>query len=60
MICDKGKGLKLKSFSEECIKLCSSENRQTGVKGGVKHKRQDVAKFNRNNYHLQKNRMLNT
>ena len=42
MICDKKKGLK-SFFSEDCIKLCSSENGQTDVKVGVKHKkRQDI------------------
>ena len=32
MICDKNKSLEFQFFSEECIKLCSSENRHIGVK----------------------------
>ena len=33
MICDKNKGLKLKTFAEECIMLCSYGDSQIGVKG---------------------------
>ena len=56
MICDKIKGLKFKSVSEDFIRLCSSENRQTGVKCVVtQNKVQNSARFNRSNYHLQKN-----
>ena len=33
--------------------IFSSENRQTGVKGGLNHKKgQDVAKTNKSNYYL--------
>ena len=33
IICDKNKEFKFKCFDEECFKLFSYENRQTGVKG---------------------------
>ena len=40
----------IRKKSEECFKLCSSENRHTGVKGGVKHKKgQYDANLNRMN-----------
>ena len=32
MICENNKEFKFKSFSLECFKLCSYENRKTGVK----------------------------
>ena len=61
IICDNNKGLKFKSFSEECFKLCSYANMQTVVKGGLYHKaKKGVTKLNRSNYHLQKNIMFNT
>ena len=55
MIYDKNKEFIFISVSGECFKLCSYENCQTSVKGGLKHKkRQDVSKFNRRHYYLQK------
>ena len=51
---DKIKGLK-SIFSEECIKLCSYENRNNGVKGVVNNNGINyVSKLNRRHYHLQK------
>ena len=38
MICDKNKEFEFKRFSEECIKLFSSENGYRGLKGLIKHK----------------------
>ena len=47
IICDKGKEFE--------FKLCSYENRKTGEQGALKSKkRQDVTKFNRRHYNLQK------
>ena len=47
----------IQRFAEECIKLCSSENRHTGVEGGFNHnKRQDISKIKRRHYHLQRGR----
>ena len=55
MIYDKSKYSKLKSFLKECIKLFSSENRQMGVKVGLKNnKRRYVTKMTIGHYHLQK------
>ena len=54
-ICDNNQGFNFKSFPEECFKLRTFENIQTGVKGGLKHnKRHDIAKFNKGHYDLQK------
>ena len=54
-MCDKNKVLILKSFVEECIKFCYSENRQFFVNGGLKHnKSKDIYKTNRRHYNLQK------
>ena len=39
MIYDKNKWFKFKCFSEECFKLYSYENRQTGKKGGLNNKK---------------------
>ena len=39
IICDKNKEFKFKGFSEECFKMCSCENIQTGVKGELIHKK---------------------
>ena len=39
MICDKNKELRFNFVSEDCIKLCSSENILIDVKGGLKHKK---------------------
>ena len=53
IIFDKNKGFKLKKFSEECVRLCSSENDQTDVKGGLRHKKvQEISKMNRRHYNL--------
>ena len=50
MICDTIKEFKLIFSLEDCLKFCSY-----GIKSGLNHpKRQDVAKFNRRNYNLQK------
>ena len=55
MICDEKKEWKFKRFYEYFIKLCSSENGQIGVKGGLKHKkRQYISEITRRHYHLQK------
>ena len=43
--CDKNKELKLK-FSEECIKLCSSKNRDMGIKLGLNHRKRKNIKQN--------------
>ena len=55
VICDKNTELKFKSFSEECIKLCFSENGHMGVKGVLNHNKiQYISKIKRRNNHLQK------
>ena len=47
--------IEIQTDSEECMKLCSSENRHTGVKGGLNNnKRKDISKITRNHYRLQK------
>ena len=49
-ICDKKKSFKFKTLSVKCFKLCSYENRQTGVKDQLKHeKKQDFENLNRRN-----------
>ena len=53
--------IEIQLFSEDCFKLCSYENSQTGVKGGLNHKKiKDVSILNKRNYYLQKKRMSNT
>ena len=43
------------------IQVCSYENRQTCVKGVLKHnKRQDISKLDKSHYHLQIKIMFNT
>ena len=56
MICEKKKELKFKAFSEEWIKLCSSENIHMGVKGVLNHRKiQYISKITRRDYYLQNN-----
>ena len=56
MICDNNQEFKFNGFSEECFKLCSYENKQTGVKGEIKqNKRQYISKLNQMQYQKQKN-----
>ena len=55
IICDNNKELKFNSFSEELFKLCSYENRKTGVKCGLQNKKlQYVTKSNTGIYHYKK------
>ena len=55
MICENNNNIKIKSFSKECIKLCSSENRHMGVKVGLNHKkRQNISEMTRRYYHFLK------
>ena len=57
MICDNNKVFNFKSFTGDCTRLCSFENIDMGIIGGLNHKkRQDVAKNTRRYYHLQKER----
>ena len=37
IICDNNKSFKFDFFAEECFKLCSYQNWQTGVKCGLKN-----------------------
>ena len=54
MIYDKNKWYKFKFVSEDCIKLCSSENIHMVVVGGLNHnKRQGIFKMKRRHYYLQ-------
>ena len=55
MICDKNQEFKLKTFAEECFRLCYYDNKQNDIKVRLNcNKRQYIAKFNKGNYHLQK------
>ena len=55
MICDRKKVLKFNIPPEECIKLCSSEDMQTGVKSRLEHKKvQVIAKLSWRNCNLEK------
>ena len=48
-------------FAEECIKLCTSEGSQMGVKGILKHKRiQDIVKISTRHIIIHKKKMFNT
>ena len=61
IICDKNKDMKFQKNAEEFIRFCSSENRQTGVKGLLKHNKiQDIAKIIIRHYRLFKKKMFNT
>ena len=54
MTCDNNKEFKYKLFSKECFKLCSFENRQTGLKCGLNiYLIQYIAKLNKRHYRLQ-------
>ena len=53
---DSIKKIKFRINYEEWFKLCSYENRQTGVNGGLKHNKiQDISKLNKKWYCLPKN-----
>ena len=55
MICESNRGFKPKKVSDDCTKLCTSENIQTGAKGVLNHKkRRDIRKTNRRYYNLLK------
>ena len=42
------------SLAQECARLCSTDNRMTGLKGDVKHaKRESNARVKRRHYHVQ-------
>ena len=52
MICDNNDNIKIKSFSKECIKLCSSENRHMGIKVVLNHKKiHHISEMTRRHYH---------
>ena len=48
-------------FPKNVSTCFSYENKKTGVKGGLNHdKEQDISKFNKRHYHLQKKIVFNT
>ena len=55
MICDKNKEFKFKSFAEDCFNFFSYQGREIVVKVILEYnKRQNSAKLNQRNSHLQK------
>ena len=53
IICENNQEFEFKSFSEEYEILCSYENSETGVKGGLRrNKRQDIENLDKRHYHL--------
>ena len=58
--CDKNNVFKFIFLSEECIKLCSSENIGMVVKGRLNHKKDKILKNYKKSSSLTKNNMFNT